>query len=232
LKVNGSDYMKHTCTKWIGVAVACVLAAGIATPALGAQAEINAQMKLLTGDNVDARQKARTALTEMRAGAVKPLLTAVGNANRSVGKAAEMALFDITVRAGRFGAEPERAAVSKALAEELSNASLPQQTRAYICRLLGYVGREEVVPALVMAMGAKDIGEMARWALSGNPTSAALDALQEALPSADLSLRIGLINAIGARAERRSLGVLAAELNRSDASPRSRRSAASPIPRV
>jgi len=208
--------MKYRRAIGITIVVACILILGPVVPVLAGPSEIDAQMKLLTGDDAEARQKAREVLSTLGAEAVPPLLTAVGHSNRSVGKAAEMALFDLVARAGRFGGEHERSSVSKALAAELSNASLPQPTRAYLCRLLGSIGREEAVPALVVAMGTKDIGEMARWALSGNPTAAALDALHEALPKGEPAMRIGLINAIGTRQERRSVKVLTAELKHSD----------------
>ncbi len=201
---------------WIAVRIACVSAIGLAVPALAGQTEIDAQMKILTGDNAEARQQARAALTAMGPEAIKSLLTAVAHSNRSVGKAAEMTLFDIVVRAGRVGAEPDRLAAATSLAAELSNAALPQQTRAYVCLLLSYIGREEAVPALVMAMRASDIAEMARWSLSHNPTPQALDALHEALAKSDPSLRIGLINTVGARTQRRSVPVLAEQLKSQD----------------
>ncbi len=208
--------MRQMNAKVLVVTAAIALATGLGRPVWAGQAEIDAQIKLLTGDNADARQAARAALTAMGAEAVKPLLQAVGHSNRSVGKAAEMALADMATRAGRFGGEHERLPVSKAMAAELSNASLPQQTRAYACRMLNYIGREEAIPALVMALSAKDIADNARMALTANPTPAALDALQEALPKADTALRVGLINSLGMKAQRRSIPLLAAEVKNSD----------------
>ncbi len=212
--------MKRTGVSWIAVVALVAVILGLTGPTLAGQAEIDAQMKLLVGDEAGARQKAKAALTEMGPPAIRSLLGIVGHKNRSVGKAARMALHAIVVPTGRLGGEYDRQAVCKVLAAELGNAALPQRTRGYICRLLSYVGREESVPALVTAMDAQDVAEMARWALSRNPTSAALDALHEALDKADPKLRVGLINAIGARMERRSVKVLSKQLASDDASVR------------
>lgn len=263
----------------------------MAGPALAGQAEIDAQLKQLTSDNKDARNKAQEALGKMGLPAVGPLLATVdhkkeevgnaargalhrifepigragtaqevqaarklllakladagqpdkaracvlrllnyvrtiemmpvlikevGHKSRSVGKGAEIVLHNIAVPTGRLGGEYERLAVCRILTSELKNAALPVKTRAYVCRLLSWVGREESVAALVTAMSAPDIGEMARWALSRNPTSIALDALHAALEKADAKQRVGLINAIGARMERRSVKVLASQLAHPD----------------
>ncbi len=208
--------MERKTVTWMGVIALSAALLGLTAPVLAGQAEIDAQMKLLTGDNAEARQKARAALTEMGAPAIKSLLQAVGSKNRSVGKAARMTLHDIVVPTGRVGGEYDRQAVCKVLTAELGNAALPKRTREYVCRLLSYVGREDVVDALVTAMSAPDVGEMARWALSRNPTSAALDALHTALDKAAPEARVGLINAVGARRERRSAPLLVKQLADAD----------------
>ncbi len=193
----------------MAIALAMTLAAGSAR---AGQAQIDALMKQITSDDAEKRNQAVQAFSDMGPEAIKPLLTAVGHQNRSIGKAARMALHNIVVPTGRFGGEYERIAASQALASELGNAALPYKTRAYMCRLLSYVGRDEAVPALVTALSAQDIREMARWALSRNSSEAALTALHMALTDADPEFRVGIINAIGRHAERRSVEVLAKEL--------------------
>jgi len=189
----------------------------------GAAQEVQAVRKLLLTQLANAALPEKTRacvcrlLGHVRATEIMPvLIKEVGHKNRSVGKAAEMTLHKIVAPAGRLGGEYDRLAACSILTSELNNAALPLKTRAYICRLLSWVGREESVAALVTAMSAQDIGEMARWALSRSPTSIALDALHAALDKADAKERVGLVNAIGARMERRSVKVLAGRLGHPD----------------
>jgi len=106
------------------------------------------------------------------------------------------------------------------LAAELGNAALPAKTRAHICRLLSYVGREESVSALATALSIQDIREITLRALSRNPTDAALDALHAALGKADAQFRVGLLKAIGHHKKRRSVKVLAGQLTHENESVR------------
>lgn len=152
--------------------------------------------------------------------AIGSLLPAVGHENQAMGKAAEMALSEAVVPTGGFGREHDRVEACRILAAELGNAALPRKTRAYICRLLGLVGREESVPALAAALSVRDIRDMARSALGGNPTTAALNALHAALDKADAEFRVGVIDAVGRHKKRRSVKVLAGQLKHDSESVR------------
>ncbi len=208
--------MKRIRTSWMAMGILGAMLAGTVETAWAGQAEVDAQIKILTGEDAEARQKARRALADMGAEAVAALLKAADHKDRSIAKAAKMALFDIVAPTGRLGGEYERQAVCKVLAAELNNAALSKRVRDYVCRLISYVGREDVVPALVTALSAQDVREMARWALSRNPTDAALNALHDALDKGDAAFRVGVINAIGHRGKRRSVPLLVKELGHSD----------------
>ncbi|MBN1344247.1 MAG: HEAT repeat domain-containing protein [Phycisphaerae bacterium] len=277
--------------RWTHVVAFSALALTLVGPAIAGQAEIDEQMKQITGADDNARNKAREALAKMGVEPVEKLIAALGSKdekvvnavrgalhdiaggigesgpeadrqalckilmadlgkpdrpeirqlcvvrllqyvgraenipallkeadsdNKAMAKAAKMSLYQIVTPTGRLGGEYDRQAVCKVLAAELGNASLPKQTREYICRLMSYVGKEDVVPSLVTALSAQDIREMARWSLGRNPTDAALDALQEALGKADPKFRVGLINAIAEHKQRRSVPVLTEQLKQED----------------
>jgi HEAT repeat protein len=152
--------------------------------------------------------------------AIKALLVALAHENHTVGKAAEIALDNSVLSTLRPGGEYGRLEACEVLAATVGDATLPQKTRACICRLLGRVGQEESVPALAAALSLQDIRNLAVDALSRNPSGAALDALHTALPNADPQFRVGVINAIGRHKNRRSVKLLAGQLQHHDMSVR------------
>jgi HEAT repeat protein len=102
----------------------------------------------------------------------------------------------------RPGAEPERLALSKALAAKVAAAKVP--AKVWICRLFQHMGRDECVAALTALLSDADaeVQESARRALLKNSSAAAGAALVAALAKADApAWRMALVNAVADRAD-------------------------------
>jgi len=119
--------------------------------------------------------------------------------------------------AGRPGAEAERLAVSKALAEKLGKDVLMQASR-YVVRQLGLIGDKEAVPALARLLKSRDalLREETRRALQRIPSEAASIALRKAIPGAKGDFRIALVISLGARRDAGSVDLLLKEARKED----------------
>jgi len=112
-------------------------------------------------------------------------------------------LRKIVSRAGRPGAEIERATLSKVLTDRLaSEQSVP--VKVMLLRHIPRIGRVEAVPAVSALLNDPDarVRECARRALAGNPTVAAANALRAAFDRAgdeDPKWKAALLNAIAYR---------------------------------
>lgn len=106
----------------------------------------------------------------------------------------------ICLRAGRPGAETERAALCGVLSGLLgAEAETP---RGVILRMLEYIGRGECAGAVARLLADKDAPtrERARRALEANPSREAADKLRQALYQAVRAEdKVALINSLGAR---------------------------------
>lgn len=78
------------------------------------------------------------------------------------------------------------------------------------CRRLSLIGTAKSVPALARLLAVPATAEMARYALERIPGPEASRALRNALPKATGSLRISLINSLGARRDNGALAMLEA----------------------
>jgi HEAT repeat protein len=86
----------------------------------------------------------------------------------------------------------------------------------FICRKLRVVGSSESVRALAELLPQEEYSHMARYALESMPTSAAAQALRDALPTLEGDLKVGVIGSLGVRkdgASIPSLGQLVASDN-------------------
>ena len=107
------------------------------------------------------------------------------------------------LRAGRPGANKERAALCRAIADRLGPA-IPCEARAWMLRQLQRIGRGEVVDALADLLDDEDprMRDAARRALQHNPDGDAGEAIIDALSEArDVEWRVALMSALGARRE-------------------------------
>ena len=195
-----------------------VLAALLATVAVGGQApkEPSADeiIKQLTG----GAQAPKRSPKELEA-AYRTAIDALGAglASDQIGSqaAADRKLEALCSRAGAPGCEAERVAAVRALLARLG-ADVPTHARRRVIRHIQRIGAAEAVPALAALLADKDAREPARRALIRNPAPAAAAALRAALPEADKAFRIALIDALGARADRGSLGLLVAQARDAD----------------
>jgi HEAT repeat protein len=126
----------------------------------------------------------------------------------------------ICLRAGRPGAEDDRAAACKAMLPKLG-ADTPPLTRVWLIRQLQLIGKGESVAALVALLDDKDalVRESARRAVQANPAPEAGQALLAALPKADSpAWRVAIINACAARKNAAAVAAIAKYLADNDES--------------
>ena len=113
-------------------------------------------------------------------------------------------------QAGRPGAEAERAAAVKTIAEKLGS-ELPKPAVLVLLGALEHIGRDDAVPRLAAFIRHADplVRERARCALLANPGPKALEPLRAALADAEQpAWRIGLINALGTRRDKAAVQTL------------------------
>lgn len=89
--------------------------------------------------------------------------------------------------------------------------------KAYVCRLLGIIGRPQEVGVLAALLDDKELSHMARYALQRIPNRRATMALRKALGRLKGEQLVGLINTIGERADGGATDDLAALLAGDDA---------------
>lgn len=102
----------------------------------------------------------------------------------------------------------ERGPVVQGLLGVLASAQATPDGKAFACRQLALVGGDESVAALAALLGDERLSHMARYALERIPREAAAAALRNALHATDGEVRIGVINSIGARGDRRAVPML------------------------
>lgn len=113
------------------------------------------------------------------------------------------------------GAKKELADIERALLEVLqSDAKLP--AKEYICRQLALIGSGQSVPVLSDMLLDPGASDCALLALEAIPDSSAGKALRRALDKADGVQRMGIVNALGERRDRKSIPVLSKMRNSPD----------------
>jgi len=111
------------------------------------------------------------------------------------------------------------AAAQKDLENRLTavlKTDVPRDARDFACRKLMIIGSAASVPTLASLLSDKDLAHMARFALERNPAPEATQALREALPKLNGSLKIGVISSLGVRRDAESVSALAKLLTDSD----------------
>ena len=135
----------------------------------------------------------------------------------------QMALQAMASKAGRAGAESERAALVKLLCDRVANAATPQPARVWITRQLELIGKADAVPTLAKLLGETDpeLRETARRALQRNSDDAATTVLLDTLKSGsgDPVWRAALAASLAERGEAKAVAPIAALLG--EASTRS-----------
>lgn len=113
------------------------------------------------------------------------------------------------------GAKKELADVERALLKVLqSDAKLP--AKEYICRQLALIGSDRSVPVLSEMLIDPELSDCAILAIEAIPDSSAAKALRRALDKADGVQRVGIVNALGERRDRKSIPALSKMRNSPD----------------
>ncbi len=86
----------------------------------------------------------------------------------------------------------------------------PRDAKDFVCRKLMIIGTAESVPALAALLPDKELSHMARFALERIPAPEAAQALRDALPKLDGSLKLGVVASLGARRDAKSVPALIA----------------------
>ncbi len=147
------------------------------------------------------------------------LLPLMGTDNVESRYQAQIMLQDMGSHAARPGTDGEREALAKAMLQTLEQAGMPDTVRHWFVLQLQRMGQAESVPALAKLLSDKDkyLRDFARRALEMNPDPQATDVLLQALTTAQgSSWKIGLINALGTRANRDTFKAVSGALRDKD----------------
>jgi HEAT repeat protein len=202
------------------VIVVCAGFHGGAVAAGGDGVSIAGLLQQLQSADEATRMAAVQALSQAGPNAIDPLFGVMGGENPTADLAARIAVQRMVHRAAGPAGAAQRPAISRLLAQQAAAANRPVAVRKFAITMLSFIGGHEVGPALAALLKDPDMGEMARWTLARIPGQAALDALAAALPGARGEMKIGIINALGARQDKASLPALAAAAKSDDAAAR------------
>ena len=100
------------------------------------------------------------------------------------------------------------AALERRFAELLGSPDATWEAKDFVCRQLWIIGTKASVPALAALLADETYSDMARYALERNPAPEAGNALRDALPNAAGKARIGIVNSLGARRDKKSIAAL------------------------
>jgi HEAT repeat protein len=128
-------------------------------------------------------------------------------------RGALLAIDDLIV--GAQGNQDELAEIEQALLDILqSDAKLP--AKEYICRQLALIGTPRCVPALAGMLCDAELSDRARFALEAIPDASVDDALRAALDKAEGNVRVGIVNTLGERRDKKAVPALSEMRNSPD----------------
>jgi hypothetical protein len=131
----------------------------------------------------------------------------------------QVMLQQICLHASRPGAESQRLAMSKALADTLQSKTMTPEIRYWVLLQIERTGKSEVLETLTKSLGSADKIEQgcACAALEKNPASKANDILLNALATTkDETFAAGLISSLGNRKDHKSLNAISKQLDNSN----------------
>jgi len=111
------------------------------------------------------------------------------------------------------GNKAELAKVEKALLGVL-DSDATRAGKQFVCRELSIIGTEQSVPTLAKMLVDEETSDMARYALERIPGSDVDDALRGSLRKARGNVRIGIINSLGQRRDKKAVRNLSRMLGR------------------
>ncbi len=104
--------------------------------------------------------------------------------------------------------KPEMKAMEKQL-DEFLKSDASYAAKDFVCRELSVAGTEVSVPALASMLTDEKVSDIARYALERIPGAAVDDALRKALSKANGNAKIGIINTLGVRGDKKAVESLA-----------------------
>jgi len=127
-----------------------------------------------------------------------------------------LALTEVSDRVRKASGSPdELGRIEQGLLEVLSSdATLAG--KQFVCRELSIIGTERSVPALGKMLTGEETSDMARYALERIPGAAVDEALREALSGAKGKPKVGIINSLGQRRDKKAVPALAGLIGDSD----------------
>jgi len=105
--------------------------------------------------------------------------------------------------------------IEQRLAAFLQSEATPAG-KQFVCRKLSLIGTEASVPTLAAMLAGQDTSDMARYALERIPGASVDEALRDALSKTTGQTRVGIINSLGVRGDRASVGLLSSLVYQSD----------------
>jgi HEAT repeat protein len=103
--------------------------------------------------------------------------------------------------------KPEIKEIEKQL-DEFLKSNPTYAAKDFVCRELSVIGTEASVPALTPMLMDPNTSDIARYALERIPGEAVDTALREALGAATGNAKIGIINTLGVRGDKKAVGAL------------------------
>ncbi|MGA2069913.1 MAG: HEAT repeat domain-containing protein [Sedimentisphaerales bacterium] len=104
--------------------------------------------------------------------------------------------------------KPEMKAMEKQL-DDFLKSDAGYVAKDFVCRELSVAGTEASVPALASMLTDEKVSDIARYALERIPGPAVDDALRSELPKAKGKAKIGIINTLGVRGDKKAVDALA-----------------------
>ncbi len=97
------------------------------------------------------------------------------------------------------------------------NSDATRAGKQFACRQLSIIGTERSIPTLAKMLPGEETSDMARYALERIPDKAVDDALRDALPKAKDKPKVGIINSLGERQDKKAVSALCELIYDSDA---------------
>ena len=104
--------------------------------------------------------------------------------------------------------KPEMKAMEKQL-DDFLKSDASYAAKDFVCRELSVAATEASVPALASMLADEKVSDIARYALERIPGPAVDDALRKALPKASGNTKVGIINTLGVRGDKKAVCSLA-----------------------
>jgi type 1 glutamine amidotransferase len=113
------------------------------------------------------------------------------------------------------GNKAELEKVEKALLGVLESDA-ERAGKQFVCRELSIIGTEQSVPTLAKMLAGDETSDMARYALERIPGSAVDEALRKSLRQAKGNAKVGVVNSLGQRRDKKAVRPLSRLVNRPD----------------